>query len=237
MDGIDLMQRPYRHSAIASAILALCALTGGVAQADDYWYISGAGTGSDLNQPKQTIANAPGPGSTLHVTNAVDFGWGGQVEVGRTFGGLHLEAEVGYTENKSDSYTATSPISITLPQSGKNNVMRYMANATYNWQPGGFPVTLSGGFGLGAADAHVTTFAAPAKAPMAPASQLLDYRQTVFAYQLMAGVSHQLSRHVAVVAQYRWFDAGTIVGKDSRGQRATREIAGNNVDVGFQYGF
>jgi len=32
----------------------------------------------------------------------------------------------------------------------------------------------------------LTTFAAPARAPNAPPSQLLDIRQTVFAYQLMA---------------------------------------------------
>ena len=225
-----------RHVPVA-VFMAMAAAQGAAAGTDDYWYVAAAGSGSDLDQPKQTIANAPIPGSTLHVTNAVDFGWGGLVAVGRTFGGIHLEAEAGYTENKSDSYTVTSPISIKLPQNGKNNATRYMADVSYNWNASRIPLTLSAGFGMGAADVRVTTFAAPAKAPNAPPSQLLDYKQTVFAYQLFAGLSHQLSEHLAINAQYRWFDAGTIVGVDSRGQRATRDIAGNNVDLGLRYRF
>ena len=58
----------------------------------------------------------------------------------------------------------------------------------------------------------------------APPSQLLDYSRTVFAYQLMGGLSHDLSPKVAVTAQYRWFDAGTIKGHDSRGERATHRL-------------
>jgi opacity protein-like surface antigen len=122
-------------------------------------------TGSDLDKPHQTIANAPRPGSTLQVTNAVDFGWGGQVAVGRTLGRLRLEAEVGHPENRSRSYTATSPISITLPQDGKNNATRYMANAYYDLPFASLPFDVYVGAGLGAADVRVTTFAAPARAP------------------------------------------------------------------------
>ena len=218
-------------------MLAMAVVQGAAAGTDDYWYVAASGTGSDLDRPKQTIANAPIPGSTLQVTNAVDFGWGGLVAVGRTLGGIHLEAEAGHTENKSDSYTVTSPISIKLPQNGKNDVTRYMADVSYNWDAGRIPLTLYAGLGIGAADVRVTTFAAPAKAPNAPPSQLLDYTQTVFAYQLFAGLSHPLTEHLTISAQYRWFDAGTIIGVDSWGQRATRDIAGNNVDLGLRYRF
>jgi len=223
----------------AVTVAALTALGSGAcrAQTVDHWYLAGAVTGSDLNKPHQTIANAPAPGSTLEVTNSADFGWGGQVAVGRSLGRIRLEVEVGHTENPSKSYTATSPISITLPQQGKNNVTRYMANTYYNFPLGRLPVSVYVGAGLGAADVRVTTFAAPARAPSAPPSQLLDMEQTVFAYQLMAGLTHPLSQHLTVTAQYRWLDAGTIKGQDARGQAATRDIAGHNFDVGLWYAF
>jgi opacity protein-like surface antigen len=203
----------------------------------DDWYVAAAVTGSALNQPQQTIANAPTPGSTLRVTNDVDFGWGGQVEVGRSFGPVRVEAEVGRTTNKSKSYTATSPIQVTLPQKGTNNVWRYMGNAYFDLPQGNLPVRFFVGGGIGAARGHVTTFAAPARAPMAPPSQLMDFSQTVFAYQLMGGISLKMTSQLALTAQYRWFDAGTIKGRDSRGERATRDLAGSNIDVGLRFRF
>jgi opacity protein-like surface antigen len=221
------------------AAVAAVALTGGVAhaQAKDGWYFAGAITGSDLNKPHQTIANAPAPGSTLQVTNDVDFGGGGQIELGRRLGAVRVEAEIGRTENKSKSYTATSPISITVPQDGKNNATRYMANAYYDLPQTSLPLRLFVGAGLGVADVHVTTFAAPAKAPAAPPSQLIDVSDQVFAYQLMAGLSLPLNDRLAVTGQYRWFDAGTIKGRDSRGEAITREIAGHNFDIGLRLTF
>jgi len=201
------------------------------------WYVSGAITGSFLNKPDQTIANAPTPGATLHVTNDIDSGWGGQVAIGRTLGSFRLEVEVGHTENDSSAYTATSPIHITLPQDGKNNATRYMANAYYDLPQGSLPVKFYVGLGAGAANAHVTTFAAPARAPSAPPSQILDVKDTVFAYQLMGGFSRTLTERLDITVQYRWFDAGTIKGHDARGERATREMAGSNVDVGLRFLF
>jgi opacity protein-like surface antigen len=224
---------------ILALAVALALLIAGRAHAEtaDDWYVAGAVTGSFLKKPDQTIANAPTPGSTLHVTNDVDSGWGGQMAIGRTLGSFRLEVEVGHTENDSSSYSATSPIRITLPQDGKNNATRYMANAYYDFPQGTLPVKFYIGLGAGAADAHATTFAAPARAPAAPPSQLLDIKKTVFAYQLIGGFSRMLTEHLGVTVQYRWFDAGTIKGHDARGERATREMAGSNVDVGLRFLF
>lgn len=222
--------------ALAISLLAI-GLGQAHAQTPDRWYVAGALTGSDLNKPHQTIANAPTPGSTLHVTNDVDFGWGGQLAVGRSFGPLRLEAEVGRTENKSKSYSATAPIQITLPQDGQNNLTRYMANGYYDFPQGKLPVRLFVGAGVGAAHGRVSTFAAPARAPAAPPSELMDFNKTVFAYQLMGGLSHDITPNLSLTAQYRWFDARTIEGEDARGERATRKLAGSNFDVGVRYAF
>ena len=203
----------------------------------DHWYIASAATGSLLDKPHQTIANAPTPGSTLRVVNDVDFGWGGQGEIGYKSGSFRVEGEIGRTANHSAHYSAISPITITLPQSGKNTITRYMANAYVELPQGRWPVSPFIGAGIGAAHAHATTFAAPARAPNAPPSQILDIKDTRFAYQLMGGLSVPVTAHLALTAQYRWFDGGTFRGVDSRGERATRALHGSNIDLGLRLGF
>ncbi len=222
--------------------LSLIVLTGGGAQAQTQaeprrWYIAGAVTGSAPEKPQQTIANAPVPGATLHVINDVDFGWGGQIAVGYEWNALRIEAEIGHTENHSSHYSAISPIAITLPQSGKNNVTRYMANAYLEPFRARWAISPYLGFGLGAAHGHLTTIAAPARAPSAPPSQLLDIKDTRFAWQVMGGLSVPVTSRLAFTAQYRWLDADTFHGVDSRGERATRTIRGSNVDVGLRIAF
>lgn len=222
-----------------AALAAICCFGATQAKAapPDDFYIAGAVTGSALDKPKQTIANAPTPGTTLQVENDADFGWGGQVEIGYVHRFLRIEGEVGRTGNHSAKYTAVSPIAVTLPQSGENTVTRYMANVFVEMPRGHWAVSPFIGVGIGAAHGHVTTFAAPARAPNAPPSQLLDFSDTRFAYQFMGGLSLPITRHTALTAQYRWFDAGTFKGVDSRGERATRTLHGSNVDLGLRFTF
>lgn len=217
--------------------LAAWACATGAQAAPGQWYVAGSVTGSALEKPHQTIANAPAPGSTLHVVNDVDFGWGGQGEIGYALRFFRIEAEVGYTANHSDHYSAVSPIAITLPQSGKNHVTRYMANAYVEPFRGRWPVSPYIGAGLGAAHGHLSTFAAPARAPTAPPSQILDIKDTRFAYQFMGGMNVPLTRRLALLAQYRWLDSGTFRGVDSRGERATRTLHGSNIDMGLRLTF
>ena len=200
-------------------------------------YVAAAVTGSKLQKPKQTIANAPSPGSTLQVVNDVNFGWGGQVEVGYAFKALRVEAEIGRTSNHSDSYSAISPIAITIPQRGKNTTTRYMGNVFFDIPVRDLPLRPFIGGGIGAARSYVSTFAAPARAPNAPPSQLIAFSETRFAYQLMGGVSVPLSSRTELTAQYRWLDSGTVHGLDARGQRATRTLRGSNIDVGLRFSF
>jgi opacity protein-like surface antigen len=207
------------------------------AQATPGWYVGAMAGGSDLDKPKQTIANAPTPGATLAVVNDVDFGWTGHLALGRGFGPVRLEAEVGRTENKSGAYSAVSPIQATLPQKGHTDATRFMANGYYDLPISGLPFGLYLGAGAGVAKVTVKTFAAPARAPMAPPSQLLDYHDSRFAYQLMAGLSRSLGENLTVDLQYRWFDAGTARGRDARGERATRQVQGHNFEAGLRYAF
>jgi opacity protein-like surface antigen len=233
------VDEPLIRRLLGIGIIALASGTAepAIAADSDPFYVAGAVTGSALEKPKQTIANAPMPGATLQVVNDVDFGWGGQAEIGYAYKFLRIEAEIGRTSNHSDHYSAISPIAITLTQSGKNTITRYMANGYVDLPLKHWPVQPYLGIGLGAAEAHVTTFAAPARAPNARPSQILDFKDTKFASQLMGGLSVPVSPRFALSAQYRWFDGGTFRGVDSRGERATRTLHGSNVDIGARFRF
>ena len=228
----DLLRPGFLGFAILS-----CAAASPASADPGKWYVAGAVTGSALEKPHQTIANAPTPGSTLHVVNDAKFGWGGLAAFGYATKILRVEAEIGYSSNHSRSYSAVSPISITLPQTGKNRVTRYMANAYLEPFQGHWRVSPYIGAGLGAAHGHTTTFAAPARAPAAPPSELLNIKDTRFAWQAMAGITAPVTSHIALTAQYRRLDSGTFHGVDSRGERATRTLHGSNVDVGLRFTF
>ena len=53
----------------------------------------------------------------------------------------------------------------------------------------------------------------------------------------MVGAAVPDSDAVAVTLQYRCFDAGTVKGKDARGEQFTQDHAGGNFDVGLRYRF
>lgn len=226
------------YPTVKAAALAAFMLAGaGAACAQTGFYIAGAATGSDMTKPKQTIGNAPATGQTLEVENAVNFHWGGQIEAGYQRGFLRVEAEIGRTTNPSAAYSAISPISATLPQDGKNDVTRYMLNGYAELPRGRWFASPFAGVGIGAARGHVTTFAAPARAPAAPPSQLIDARETNFAWQAMLGVAVPLFRPLSLTAQYRWLDAGTVNGVDSRGEPITRRLHGSSYDLGVRVRF
>lgn len=205
------------------------------AQDKQGWYVAGAATGSFLDKPRQTVANAPMPGSTLSVTNNVDAGLGWQAEFGRAFHRFRIEAEIGRTENDPYSYTVTSPGSATLPQTGEFAAMRYMANGYFDFLDG--PVRPYVGAGAGVARAHVVTIGPRAPFPTETPRTLIDDSGSNFAWQLMAGVSLPIARRLALTVQYRWFDAGTIDGHDARGERFTERMSGHNADVGLRFTF
>lgn len=205
------------------------------AQPPGSWYVAGAATASFLNKPRQTVANAPAPGSTLKLVNSVDSTIGWQAEAGGTLGRFRVEAEVGRTNNKPRSYTVTSPFTRTLPQTGEFSLTRYMANGYYDLAGG--PVRPYLGVGVGLARVHVVTIGPRAPFPTETPRTLIDDSASQFGWQAMAGVSVAATRQLAVTVQYRWFDACTLRGHDARGQQFTEKVSGHNIDVGLRFTF
>jgi opacity protein-like surface antigen len=217
---------------------ALLALTPSLPAMAQDWYVSGGATLSLLNNPRTQIDNAPTPGATLKIIDELGgTGWGGQIALGHRFNMLRVEAELGRTRNDAEFYTVTSPISNRLPQTGGDTITRVMANA-YLDIPLGVPgIEPYLGFGVGDVIVDVTTKASrPFGPPTAPA-QLIDDQVNGFTWQAMAGVAVPVSDDFALTAQVRWLDAGTLHGKDKRGENFQTSIAGPAVDLGVRYNF
>lgn len=211
-----------------------------VARADDgnvwNWYIAAAGTASLLKNARTTIFNAPFPGARIDATNIIDTGAGGQAAVGHAFGRVRAEAEIGYTHNHAGRIeTSTPAFAGPTPQDGYQNAFRYMANGYVDLSKGRFRPYIGGG--IGATTIRVRVFAPRAPFPTEPPRELIKDSDTRFAYQLMAGAGVRLGSRILLTAQYRWLDAGTFEGKDSRGERFIRKHAGSNIDVGFRFTF
>jgi opacity protein-like surface antigen len=232
---VDKMKRELASGALVVGLTLLAAAA--QAQPTGDWYVAGAVTGSFLIDPKSKIDNAPTPGAELFITNNVNSGWGGQLALGHAFGPWRLEAEVGLTDNHTQSYTVTSPISVTIPERGGDRITRYMVNAYFDVPVHTLPVRPFLGAGVGAADVHVTAIASRPFGPPMPPTTLIDDSTSGFAWQLMAGAALPVTRRLSLTLQYRWFDADTMRGHDTRGQRFTTQIAGHNLDLGLRWMF
>lgn len=202
------------------------------------WYISGAATMTLLDDSDSVIHNAPTPGATLYITNVLDdTGWGGQLAIGHRLGPVRVEAEIGRTHTGAQRYVVTDPIDNDLPQQGGDTVTRFMANAYIDVPLGGTGVRPYLGAGIGDATVHVTTKASKPFGPPTAPIQLIDDHVNNFAWQAIAGVAVPLSPGFALTAQYRYFDAGTLHGQDTRGEDFQTKIHGHNIDLGVRFSF
>lgn len=203
----------------------------------DDWYVTVAGTVTVPRDPRTVIFNAPVAPASLTITDDLKKpGYGGLVALGHRFRSFRIEAEIGQTYDQAKAYTATAPITLTLPQSGGFTTTRFMANALFDVPVGGQVKPYVGG-GLGYATYREKTFAARAFAPAAPAVQLIDNRLHHFAWQAIAGLSAPIAPKVRALLQVRYLNLGTAVGQDTRGQPITTRFDGVHFDAGLRFAF
>jgi opacity protein-like surface antigen len=203
----------------------------------DGWYLAGAGTVSLLDDAPIDIAvpEIPIPGGVIKTKFAVNTGYGIQVAVGRRFGSFRLEGEAGYTANHSDHYTAIIPPTGRIASDGEHNALRLMANGYVDLGHGAIQPYFGGGIGW--TRAHNRIIAPRAPFPTEAPMRLIDDHTNAFAWQLMAGAAVRLSPRLALTAQYRRFDAGEILGKDTVNHNFSSRYAGHNIDLGLRVRF
>lgn len=220
--------------------VTVMALTTGAAHAGEgggRFYAAAAGTVSFLGGADQAIANAPAPGLTLTAINDHGAGWGGHGALGyRLSNTFRVEAEIGRTENDSDSFEITSPFTATLSQDGETDILRFMANAYVDFGRSGARLRPYIGAGAGVAKIDWFRFAGTAIAPENKFVHI-DDSATEFAWQVMAGAALSVSSRLALTAQYRWFDAGTVDHVTELGQAVATSVDGHHVDIGVRFSF
>lgn len=201
----------------------------------DHFYASGAISASFLGDSRTEVENAPVPGATIVTKHIIDNGWGGSVALGRTFGPGRIEAELGLADNDGDTYKTVSPFQNEVDTDTRLNSTRLMLNGYFDVLRG--RVTPYVGAGVGMARIHYRVFAPRAPFPTESPRQLIDDKDSKFAYQLMAGASVAVSPRLALTGQYRWFNAGNFEGQDARGEGFRARYRGHNLDLGVRLSF
>ncbi|MES2097741.1 MAG: outer membrane beta-barrel protein [Pseudomonadota bacterium] len=226
-----------KHVVLTMMLGAVAAVTPAMASAQDRdgWYASASGTLSVREGTDGTIANAPAPGSTVRTESDFQAGYGGQIAIGRKVGRFRFEAEFGYARDTQNSYTAIVPPTGKIAADVVETATRGMINGYVDLTRG--PIQPYLGAGAGVARIHVLFVAPRAPFPTEAPRTLIDDGDTRFAYQLIGGVAFKLGPNLALTAQYRWFDAGTLSAKDVRGEAITRKHSGHNFDLGFRLSF
>jgi outer membrane protein OmpA-like peptidoglycan-associated protein len=126
-----------------------------------------------------------------------DTGWAMVGALGFKGNNLRIEFELGYRDNQSDTVTTTPPAATTL----FSDVTYFSQMVNVVWDiPLGETVEFSIGGGAGGAQVDYDlggTFGG---------LQSIDDGEYVFAYQGIAGLSVDVSDHVEIFAEYRYFD-------------------------------
>lgn len=223
---------------VGLAVVAVlgAAMTSGEALAQDGgWYAAVAGAAVFLEDTDGTIANAGAPGFTVRTKNDFETGYGVHAALGRRFGRVRVEGELGYTRSEQDRYVSIAPPTGTIPANVRQSAKRLMLNGYVDLNDG--PLQPYVGAGVGAVELSLKFVAPRAPFPTEAPRELINDSDSRVAYQLMAGVAHPIGERLKLTAQYRWFDAGTMEARDTRGEAITRDHSGHHFDVGLRYAF
>lgn len=154
------------------------------AEADTGLYVSG---NLGLAMPRDSDATDSGV-SGLTLNTSYDTGWALGAALGHNFGNTRLEGEVAYQKADEDK---TSFAGVTLDSTWDISALSFLANGYYDFtNSSAFTPYLSAGLGF-------------AKVKWAGDGESAD--DTVFAYQVGAGVGYALSKKVTLDAKYRYF--------------------------------
>lgn len=151
-----------------------------------------------------------------------DTGFNLGVAGGYDFGPARVEGEVAYRLNDVDEYQVNGLG--TFAGDGDVSTLSLMANGFWDIETGS-PVTPYLGAGIGVAQVSMDDPSVP-----------MDDDDTVFAYQLAAGVAFDLNPSLALDLGYRYFATSDPEFDDAAGTFET-EYMSHNLSLGLRYTF
>ncbi len=209
-------------SALALSLLVSVSAISVSAHAETNWY-GGLGAGAQF-PAAQSVAgvNTTAPLSP-RLTDRVTYstGWNGYLSLGYAFeNGWRAEGEIGAHRADVSSAFGDPALNIAAlcvitvpncaqlgPTGGRTTALSFMFNG-FRDLPVGLPFIPHVGAGLGVANVHATNIGQPRGAVFG--APYLNSQSTVFAYQLIAGLTYRLSAGVAFDLDYRYFDTASV---------------------------
>lgn len=158
-----------------------------------------------------TFSGFPG----LTVNTSYDTGWALGAALGYNFGNTRLEGEVAYQKAAEDKISA---LGVTLDSTADISALSFLVNGYYDFtNSSAFTPYLNAGLGF-------------AKIKWTDDEYSVD--DTVFAYQVGAGVGYTLSKNVTLDAKYRYYATA-----DTKFDAETRDFASHNLLFGVRVNF
>jgi len=183
---------------VAASVAILSPLSSALA-ADGFYLNVGAGV--------NLLEDADNTGAGLAITSEYDIGFGLTGAGGYKFtNGIRVEGEIGYRRNNFDQLSLTSGFGsfngLSADADGDVSALSFMVNGYYDFDLGsGWMPYVGGGVGLALIDAE---------ASVSVLGTIVDDDDTVFAYQIGAGIGYVAGRSNAleqyvVTLDYRYF--------------------------------
>lgn len=175
-------------------------------------YVSG---NLGLAMPRDSESTFSGfPGITSNTS--YDTGWTLGAALGYNFGNTRLEGEVAYQKTNTDKITL---LGTTWDANGDISALSYLVNGYYDFtNSSAFTPYLTAGLGF-------------AKIKWTEDNESAD--DTVFAYQVGAGVGYALSKNVTLDVKYRYFATADPTFFDT----VNMEFASHNLLLGVRVNF
>jgi len=218
--------------------LATTALSTPALARNDAWYVGvegGAMLVENINYDVGTTTNG------ARVNH--DAGWDVDGTIGYDFGAFRAEAEVGYRQADISSYTSTlnTPVirangtTVPLPPGtynyagGRTSALSFMVNGLLDFgDDDGLQGFVGGGVGVARVQGKygLNTF-----------QDLIDDSDTVFAWQVLAGVRAPLTDNIDVSLKYRFFNADNVRLVDVSGRNFDGRFRSHSIMGGLTFNF
>ncbi len=230
---------------IISAVAGVFLLASGSAQAADLytpesvpvaqsgWYFSGFGGANWVDSTDFDIT-AP---VAANVVNSYDTGFLAGGAIGYDWGslsgpiGMRLEGEFSYRGNDVDSHNVGGGGANALGAAlGETNVIAGMANVLFDLDTGS-PFEFYAGGGLGVANVDFDSHGVDV------VGIVMNDDDTVFAWQLIAGVGFEIMPDMMLDVQYRHFRADDVSLTAVSGASSSTDYVSNAVVAGIRWSF
>ncbi len=169
-------------------------------------------------------------GVTLDMKFEVDTGYTVSGAIGNKFKSGRIEGEVAYQSSEIDQFTASAGgASVSIDTSGDVSVLSFLVNGYYDFiLDSKVSPYIGGGIGFAQISTNDITLTALGQSVSLP-----DQDDTVFAWQIGAGIGYALNDKLALDLGYRFFTSS-----DAEFDGGSKiEFASHNFTAGLRYSF